>query len=224
LYFFAVNCIAPDAYAADKHITQYNKFKQTQDELVAARPQIEARNAQLPPQQRENIEPAIEERTKTAKLLQARVALQKAQELGNIEDGAKFVKQIKQLQAQPALFGEADLVPLVAPPTFAEQVQQGQATAQRAREKLEAELAAISNIAKKGAQPSAAAQIKTQMDAAAARTLLNALNKIKIVDNYNTFYFTKEWAIENIKYLTFSKAGYELQGFISLQKLEQFII
>lgn len=49
-------------------------------------------------------------------------------------------------------------------------------------------------------------------------------DKIKIVDNYNTFYFTKEWAIENIKYLTFSKAGYELQGFLSLQQLEQFII
>lgn len=45
-------------------------------------------------------------------------------------------------------------------------------------------------------------------------------DKIKIIDNYNTFYFSLEWALENIKYLTFSKAGYELQGFISLQQLE----
>ena len=49
-------------------------------------------------------------------------------------------------------------------------------------------------------------------------------DKIKIIDNYNTFYFSLAWANENVKYLTFSKAGYELQGFISLQQLEQFII
>ena len=49
-------------------------------------------------------------------------------------------------------------------------------------------------------------------------------DKIKIIDNHNTFYFSLEWAKENIKYLTFSKAGYELQGFLSLQQLEQFII
>jgi hypothetical protein len=49
-------------------------------------------------------------------------------------------------------------------------------------------------------------------------------DKIKLIDNYNTYYFPLEWAKENIKYLTFSKAGYELQGFISLEQLEQFKI
>ena len=178
---------APDAYAAEKHIAQYNKFKQTQDELVAARPQIEARNAQLPPQQRENIELAMEEKAKAAKLQGLNAALQKAQGLGNIEEGAKLVGQIKQLQAQPALFGEADLVPLAdTQANLTAQIQQGQIASQRAREKVAAELAAISSIAKKGAQPSAAAQIKTQMDVAAARTLVNALDKVKIVDKKGT--------------------------------------
>jgi hypothetical protein len=49
-------------------------------------------------------------------------------------------------------------------------------------------------------------------------------DKIKIVDNYNTYYFSLAWANENIKYLTFSKAGYELQGFLSLEQLEPFKI
>jgi len=177
---------APDANAAEQHIAQYNKFKQAQDQLVAARPQIEARNAQLPLQQRENIEPAMAPEVQTAKLQALNTALQKAQQLGDVEKGAKLIEQIKPLQAQPALFGETDLVPLSAPPSLATQIQQGQAAAQRAREKVAAELAAISSIAKKGAQPSAAAQIKTQMDAAAARTLLNALDKVKIVDKKGT--------------------------------------
>jgi len=177
---------APDANAAEQHVAQYNKFKQAQDQLVAARPQIEARNAQLPLQQRENIEPAMSAEVQAAKLQTLNTALQKAQELGDVEEGAKLIEQIKPLQAQPALFDETYRVPLVAPPSLATQIQQGQAAAQRAREKVAAELAAISSIAKKGAQPSAAAQIKTQMAAAAARTLVNALDKVKIVDKKGT--------------------------------------
>lgn len=47
---------------------------------------------------------------------------------------------------------------------------------------------------------------------------------IKLVDNYNTWIFSKEFAEVNMKYLTFSKQGYELQGFLSLQQLEPFKI
>ena len=47
---------------------------------------------------------------------------------------------------------------------------------------------------------------------------------IKIIDNYETFILPKEFAEQNCKYLQFSKQGFELQGFISLDQLQQFKI
>lgn len=45
---------------------------------------------------------------------------------------------------------------------------------------------------------------------------------IKLIDNYNTWIFNRDFAEQNIKYLTFSKQGFETQGFLSLEQLEQF--
>jgi hypothetical protein len=49
-------------------------------------------------------------------------------------------------------------------------------------------------------------------------------DKIKLIDNYSVYFFSLEYALSNIKYLTFSKSGFELQGFLSLSQLEQFKI
>jgi hypothetical protein len=49
-------------------------------------------------------------------------------------------------------------------------------------------------------------------------------DSIKIMDNYNTYIISREWAVMSIKYLTFAKQGFELQGFLSLNQLEPFKI
>lgn len=49
-------------------------------------------------------------------------------------------------------------------------------------------------------------------------------DKIKLIDNYDTFVFSVEFALSNTKYLTFSKQGFEIQGFLSLTQLQPFKI
>jgi len=183
---------AKDEDEADTHLTQYNKFKQSQEQLAATRPQLEAENAKLAPNLRENIAPVLAPEAQDKKLQDLRKALQVAQENGDTEQGVRLVGQIKQLRAQPALFGEKELAAddttskaglrTLAPTlTLEAQIQEGRAAAEQTRKKFEEEAAALTRIAAKkpGQLPVAAAANEKRIEQ--ARELIATMDRVEVV-------------------------------------------
>lgn len=130
------------------------KFAESTDTATAARASAEFQRLEQAKAELEKFAPYIPKQLKQPKapdVAELQKKLQKARELGDMEAAAKLLPQIQALEEQPDLFS-ADNKRFEQEAALANEIAQGREQAEAARQRLEAEKAALERIRERSAQ------------------------------------------------------------------------
>jgi hypothetical protein len=130
------------------------KFAESTDTATAARASEEFQRLEQAKAELEKFAPYIPKQPKQQKtpyLADLQKKLQKARELGDMEAAAKLLPQVQALEEQPDLFG-SDNKRFAQEEALANEIAQGREKAEAARQRLEAEKAALERIRERSAQ------------------------------------------------------------------------
>ena len=130
------------------------KFAESTDTATAARASVEFQRLEQAKAELEKFAPYIPKQLKQPKapdVAELQKKLQKARELGDMEAAAKLLPQIQALEEQPDLFS-ADNKRFEQEAALANEIAQGRERAEAARQRLEAEKAALERIRERSAQ------------------------------------------------------------------------
>ena len=129
-------------------------FAESTDTATAARASEEFQRLEQAKAELEKFAPYIPKQPKQQKtpdLADLQKKLQKARELGDMEAAAKLLPQVQALEEQPDLFG-SDNKRFAQEEALANEIAQGREKAEAARQRLEAEKAALERIRERSAQ------------------------------------------------------------------------